>query len=131
MTKLDFYIARNVIAATLLVLLILSGLDLLFTAIDEFGDTNDNYTVLDALWFVLLQFPTHLYEFLPMAALIGALSGLGILASSNELVVMQASGVSNARIVWAVMKPALLLMLLGLVLGEWVVPNLQVRAEVY
>jgi lipopolysaccharide export system permease protein len=131
MTKLDRYIARNVVAATLLVLLILSGLDVLFTLIDELGDTNDAYTAFDALLFVLLQFPTHLYEFLPMAALIGALTGLGVLASSNELVVMQASGISNLRIVWAVMKPALILMVIGLVLGEWVVPRLQVRAEVH
>jgi lipopolysaccharide export system permease protein len=130
MTKLDRYIARSVVGATLVVLLVLGGLDVLFTLIDEAGDTNDNYTMLDAVWFVLLQFPTHLYEVLPTAGLIGALTGLGILASNNELVVMQASGVSNLRIVWAVMKPALLLMLLGLVLGEWVVPHLQVRAVV-
>jgi lipopolysaccharide export system permease protein len=131
MIKLDRYIARSVVGATLLVLLILSGLDLLFTLVDELGDANDNYTAADALWFVLLQFPTHLYDLLPMAALIGALAGLGVLASSNELVVMQASGVRNLRIVWAVMKPALVLMVLGLVLGEWVVPQLQVRAEVH
>ena len=131
MTKIDRYIARAVLGATALVLLVLSGLDLLFTVIDELGDTDDNYSAIEALWFVLLQFPAHLYELLPMAALIGALSGLGVLASSNELVVMQAAGVRNTRIVWAVMKPAMLLMALGLVLGEWIVPQLQVRAEVF
>ncbi|HWK55558.1 MAG TPA: LPS export ABC transporter permease LptG [Hyphomicrobiales bacterium] len=131
MLKLDRYIARNVLGATLLVLLVLSGLDLLFTAVDEFGDTNANYGARQALWFVLLQFPSHLYELLPMAALIGSLTGLGILASSNELVVVQSAGVSNLRIVWAAMKPALLIMLCGVALGEWVVPTLQVRAEVY
>ncbi|MDR0780746.1 MAG: LPS export ABC transporter permease LptG [Pseudomonadales bacterium] len=130
MTKLDRYIARSVIGATLVVLLILSGLDLLFTLLDELGDTNEHYTLFDALEFVLLRLPAHLYEVLPMAGLIGALTGLGVLASSNELVVMQASGVSNLRIVWAVMKPALLLMLLGLVLGQWVVPHSEIRAVV-
>lgn len=131
MTKLDLYIAKSVLAAIALVLLTLSGLDLLFTVIDELGDTDENYSAAEALLFVLMQFPAHLYELLPMAALIGALSGLGVLASSNELVVMQAAGVRNTRILWAVMKPALLLMVIGLILGEWVVPRLQVRAEVF
>jgi len=130
MHKLDRYIARNVLGSTVLVVLVLSGLDILFTVIDELGDTSETYTTLDAIWFVLLFFPGHLYEMLPMATLIGSLTGLGVLASSNELVVMQVAGISNKRIAWAVMKPAALIMVFGMGLGEWVVPPLQIRAEV-
>lgn len=130
MRTLDRYIRRQVLAAMALVLLVLGGLDLLFAVVDELGDTNERYQSLAAIKYVLLIYPRHLYELLPMSALIGALVGLGMLATGNELVVMQASGVSVRRIVVAVMKPALLVMVLGLVLGEYVAPQLELRAEV-
>ena len=47
---------------------------------------------------------------LPMAALIGCLIGLGTLASSSELTIMRAAGVSLGRIVLSVMKPMLVLL---------------------
>lgn len=59
---------------------------------------------------------------LPMAALIGCLVGLGTLASNSELTIMRAAGVSLSRIVWAVMKPMLVLMLAGILVGEYVAP---------
>jgi lipopolysaccharide export system permease protein len=130
MRTLDLYIGRQVLAAMALVLLVLGGLDLLFTIVDELGNTNERYQSFAAIKYVLLIYPRHLYELLPMSALIGALAGLGMLATGNELVVMQVSGVSVRRIVVAVMKPALLVMVLGLVLGEYVAPQLELRAEV-
>jgi lipopolysaccharide export system permease protein len=130
MTTLDKYIRQTVLMAMLLVLLVLASLDLLFTFFDEIGSTDANYTGLEATAYVLHTFPRHLYELLPMVALIGALVGLGILASSNELVVMQASGVPVRRIVWAVMKPTLALMVLGIMLGEFIAPPLELRGEV-
>lgn len=130
MAKLDLHIAKHVLGAMALVLLVLGGLDLLFTAVDELSDTSAGYGSLAALQYVLLTFPWHIYELLPMISLIGAIAGLGLLATGNELVVMQASGVSIGRIVLAVMKPALLVMIGGVLLGEYVVPVFEVRAEV-
>jgi lipopolysaccharide export system permease protein len=130
MARLDRHIARHVLAAMALVLLVLGGLDLLFTAVDELGDTSERYGTIAALQYVLLTFPRHIYELLPMTSLIGALVGLGILATGNELVVMQSAGVSVQRIVLAVMKPALLVMVFGVLLGEYVAPGFELRAEV-
>ncbi|MDT8397748.1 MAG: LPS export ABC transporter permease LptG [Pseudomonadales bacterium] len=131
MIKIDRYISRTVVLAMLLVLLVLASLDLVFTLFDEIGDTGDRYRSMDALLYVLLTFPRHLYELLPMAALMGALVGLGVMASSNELVIMRAAGVRVSRIVWAVMKPTALVMVAGLVLGEFMAPPLELRAEVH
>ena len=130
MPKFDAYIRNSVLMAMLLVLLVLGGLDFLFTVFDELGGTNERYQTADALQYVLLTFPRHVYDLLPMTALMGSLIGLSILASSNELVVMQAAGVKTGRIVWAVMKPAILVMVIGLILGEYVTPSLDLRAEV-
>lgn len=129
MAILDRYIARAVVLAMAAVLLVLGGLDFLFTVVDELGDTNENYDGRAALQYVLLTFPRHIYELLPMTALIGALSGLGLLASGNELVAMQAAGVRVGRIVLAVMKPAFVVMLLGVLLGEYLAPRLELQAE--
>jgi lipopolysaccharide export system permease protein len=120
--KLDRYIGQSVLLAILAVLGIILGLASLFAFIDEMGDLSDTYTVLDASSYVLLTAPRRLYDMLPMAALIGCLIGLGSLASSSELTIMRAAGVSIGRIVWAVMKPMLVLMLVGVLIGEYVAP---------
>lgn len=130
MSRLDRYIGRAVLSAMVVVLLVLAGLEILFTTVDELGETNSQYQAADALRYVLYIFPRRVYELLSMTALVGALVGLGALAGTNELVAMRAAGVTRARIVVAVMKPAALVMVLGLVLGEWVAPPLEVRAEV-
>ncbi len=122
MGKLDRYIAVHVTLAILTVLGIIVGLALLFAFIDELGDVEGSYGMLDALLYVVLTLPRRMYEMLPMAALIGCLIGLGTLASSSELTVMRAAGVSVGRIVWAVMKPMLVLMLVGVLIGEYVSP---------
>jgi len=127
--KLDRYIGTSVLMAILAVLGIILGLASLFAFIDEMGDLSDTYSVLDAGLYVLLTAPRRLYDMLPMAALIGCLIGLGSLASSSELTIMRAAGVSIGRIVWAVMKPMLVLMLAGVLIGEYVAPATENKAQ--
>jgi lipopolysaccharide export system permease protein len=129
MVKLDRYIGSSVFIAIMAVLGIILGLASLFAFIDEMGAVSSTYTLLDAGRFVLLTAPRRVYDMLPMAALIGCLIGLGSLASSSELTIMRAAGVSIARIVWAVMKPMLVLMLAGVLVGEYVAPAGEARAQ--
>ncbi|UVE46696.1 LPS export ABC transporter permease LptG [Pseudomonas chlororaphis] len=129
MVKLDRYIGNSVLLAILAVLGIILGLASLFAFIDEMGSVSDNYTVMDVLSFVVMTAPRRLYEMLPMAALIGCLIGLGSLASNSELTIMRAAGVSIGRIVWAVMKPMLFLMLAGVLIGEYVAPATESQAQ--
>jgi lipopolysaccharide export system permease protein len=127
--KLDRYIGSSVFVAILAVLGIILGLATLFAFIDEMGDASDTYTLLDVLSYVLLTAPRRLYDMLPMAALIGCLIGLGSLASNSELTIMRAAGVSIGRIVWAVMKPMLVLMVAGVLIGEYVAPATESAAQ--
>ncbi|WP_109512513.1 LPS export ABC transporter permease LptG [Pseudomonas ovata] len=129
MGMLDRYIGKSVFVAILAVLGIILGLASLFALIDEMGDISDSYTLMDAGAFVLLTAPRRVYEMLPMAALIGCLIGLGSLASSSELTIMRAAGVSIGRIVWAVMKPMLVLMLVGVLVGEYVAPAAENKGQ--
>ncbi|WP_339486162.1 LPS export ABC transporter permease LptG [Pseudomonas sp. EL_65y_Pfl2_R95] len=122
MVKLDRYIGKQVFFGILSVLGIIVALALLFAFIDELGDVDEKYGLLDAAWYVFLTAPRRTYEMLPMAALIGCLIGLGTLASNSELTIMRAAGVSVRRIVWAVMKPMLVLMFAGILIGEYLAP---------
>lgn len=119
---IDRYIGKTVAISILAVLGIILGLSMLFAYIDELTDLTDGYGPLQALQYILITIPRRVYELLPMTALIGCLVGLGTLASKSELTVMRAAGVSLSHIVWAVMKPMLVLMVAGVLIGEYVAP---------
>ncbi|MED5251158.1 MAG: LptF/LptG family permease, partial [Pseudomonadota bacterium] len=108
MDQMDRYIARNVLAAIVVVQFVLLGLDITIAYIGDLGDTQGDYSARDVLLYVGMRLPWRFYQYAPVAVLIGALIGLGSMASSNELTVMRAAGRSLARIVWGVMKPVLL-----------------------
>lgn len=129
MKKLDTYIARQVLGAVFVICLVVIGLDMVFEFVDEAKDTNDSYSMVDVLYYLALRLPSRIYEFLPIASLIGALVGLGMLASNSELTVMRAAGISTGRIVLGVLKPAAVLALGALLMGEYLVPVTEQKAQ--
>lgn len=129
MHKLNRYFATTISASILLVLLVFLSLDLIGSIIDEVSDLGGNYTFLSAMKFVIFSIPGNIFNLLPFAALIGCLAGLGTLAGNSELVVMRSAGVSTGRIVWMVMRPAIVIMLLGLLISEYVAPHTENIAQ--
>lgn len=123
------HVSRTTGLAMLGATLLLWFLQVLFSYIGQLGELKDDYRALDALLYVLWEAPRYLYELLPVAGLIGAVVGLGTLASSSELVVMRAAGVSLWRIVGWVLRPAVLLMVASLALSEWVLPYASEQAQ--
>ena len=127
---LDIYIARAIIRATSLTLLALVCLLVFFKFVDEVEDLHiGNYQLIDALFVAILFAPRHLFEAFPMAALLGGLLGLGGLAGHSELVAMRAAGYSIRRIVWAVTKTGLLMIIVVIGFGEWVAPASEQYAQ--
>lgn len=121
---LDRYIGKTIFAATFLSLFILIGLSAIIKFVEQIkGVGQGAYDMWAAAYFVVLKMPVEIAVFFPMAALIGALIGLGTLASSSELVVMQAAGLSKFRIAGAVLKTAIPMVLAVMVLGEFVAPK--------
>jgi len=99
MTLIDRYILRTVLGMTGLVVSVLLVLAALFTFIGEQGDVGQGrYTELSALTYAALNLPQQTWELLPIAALIGSLLGLGVLARGSELTVLRSSGVSAKTI---------------------------------
>ena len=130
MSLLSSYVSRTVFAAMLLVLCLLLGLDLVFSLIAEMEDLKGGYQLLQALQVVTLELPYRLCDILPVAGLVGGIMGLGVLAGQSELTVMRASGISVGRIVWWAMRPALILVLVGLAVAQFVIPVSNRQAEI-
>lgn len=123
------HVTRTTALAMLGATLVLSGLQVLFTYLGELGSLKEGYGAWEALQYVLWGAPNYLYEILPISALIGAVLGLGTLASNSELIVMRSVGISLWRIVGWVIRSALILVILSFALSEWVIPSTNEHAK--
>ncbi|MDZ4728659.1 MAG: LPS export ABC transporter permease LptG [Xanthomonadales bacterium] len=127
----DRYIGRAAILGTMVVWLGLTLLFVLFSLLSELRDTQAEYTSLDAMWVVILTLPRLAYQIFPVAALLGALIGVGGLAASNELVAFRTSGVSRVRLASAAIGGALLLTVPVMILGEYLAPAAEQQARAF
>ena len=120
---LDLYIGRTILTTSAMTLSVLLALSAMFRFIDQMRSIGRGYyDMVHAALFTLYSVPGDVVTFFPMAALIGGLIGLGILASSSELVVMQAAGLSRLNIISSVMKSAVLMVLVMMAVAEWGAP---------
>jgi len=127
---LDRYIAVRVLQGYVLVALVLLGLLGLLDLAEQLEDVGrGDYRIADAFLVTALQLPRRLLDVLPVVALLGASIGLGGMAGARELVVLQATGISPARIGWAVLKTALLMVLLAMLMEEMVAAPFQQLAQ--
>lgn len=129
MRKLNSYIANAVIGSVAMVLLVILALDVISALVDQLGDMRAEYNFVEVMIYVGLTIPRRINEYIPFSSLVGCLIGLGMLAGNSELVVMRAAGVSVSKISWAVLRPVLLFIALGLFLGEFVTPYTEQLAE--
>lgn len=126
MRLLDRYIREAVISATVLVVLILFGIEIFMEFINQLSKIGSgHYNLKQVFLYVLTQLPSDLYQLFPMAGFLGCLIGLGRLAVSSQLIVMLAAGVSIARVTGSVVKAALLMILIVTLIGEFVAPRLE------
>ena len=122
MNLLDRYVIRALLGGAALVLTVLIALGALFLFANQQDDIGvGTYSAIDALWFVLLNLPQQLYEFMPIGVMIGALLGLGALARGSELTVMRAAGVSVWRIAGSVAMAGVVLVAVAVVFAADVV----------
>lgn len=122
MNKLSSYIGNTVMGAILLVLFLVVGLDVVSAIIDQLGDLRGSYSFSQSMIYVGLTVPGRIHEYIPLSALVGCLIAMGMLASSSEITVMRASGVSLSRLVWMAAKPTLWLILLSVLISEYLSP---------
>ena len=132
MSLLARYLTRQVLMASGFILLALLVLFAFFDVMQELGSLGRNdYGLGQAIVVVLLGLPGHLYEILPVAALIGTLFALSRLVGNSEFAVMRVSGLSSWRVAGYFSVIGVLLSLLLLVLGEFVAPWSEQAAQRY
>lgn len=130
MSILARYLASQVLSATGFVLVALLILFAFFDVIQELGNVGrNNYGLGHVSIVVLLNLPGHLYEILPVAALIGTLLAVSRLVANSEFGVMRVSGLSNWRVARYFAVIGVVLSLLILLLGEYVAPWAEQAAQ--
>ena len=120
----DLYVGRVVLATVLLVWAVLVGLDVVNAIASEVDNVGKgSYSFGHVVAYVAYTIPRRAYTMFPTAAVIGALMGLGQLATSSELIALRAVGLSRRRLsVSVAVTLALLtgLMVVGMeTVGTW------------
>jgi len=131
MKRMDLYLARTVVVNVLLVLFMLTMLAAIINFVSEIHVTytHEHYTLWDAVVYTAMKIPGGMYDMFTVSVLLGALLGLGELASHNELTVLRAAGVSAARLGGAALCGGVLLAAVCVLIGEFVAPVTEQRAE--
>lgn len=128
MTLIERYVGKTVVSSILVTLGVLVGISTLFRFIDQLKYIGRaDFTAITAGLYSIYLIPQDLEAFFPMAAMIGGLVGLGAMAQSSELVVMQAVGMSKTNVITAVLKASTVLIVIMMLFSEWGVPS-SVRA---
>ncbi|HEY4372724.1 MAG TPA: LPS export ABC transporter permease LptG [Burkholderiales bacterium] len=123
MTVIRRYLAREIYSSTILVLAAFLALFAFFDLIHELGDVGKGHYMLQhAALFVLLTIPGHVYELMPIAALIGTIYALAQLASHSEITVMRVSGLSTGLALRHMAMIGLTFVIITFLFGELVAP---------
>lgn len=124
------YLAKEVAAAVLLVLVAFIALFSFFDLIGELRDVGKGgYKIQHALAFIALRIPARIYELMPIAMLIGALYALSTLARHSEITVLRASGLSTGGLLKTLLQIASVFAVLTLITGEVIAPPLEKVAK--
>lgn len=122
MKVLTRYVAKEVLIATLFVLVALVALIAFFDLVSQARNIGNCYSISMALFLTMLKLPSRLYEVMPIAALLGAVYTMSRLASNSEFTIMRVAGLSPFRLAGMMTVPALILIAMTYCLGEWLTP---------
>jgi lipopolysaccharide export system permease protein len=123
MRTLSRYLAKEIVAATALVIVALLMLFAFFDLVDQIKDLGRGaYNMRRIFVHVLLLLPDHAYVLFPVAALIGTLFALAQLVAGSEYTVMRTSGVSTARFSATLAAIGVGFAVLTFAFGEFIAP---------
>lgn len=91
--------------------------------VDELGQVGKGgFTALNAATLALLDLPSHLYELMPIAVLIGCIYSLSRMAQSSEFTILRTGGLGPTRALGLLASMALVFVAITFVIGDYVVP---------
>jgi lipopolysaccharide export system permease protein len=116
----------EVITAVVFVLLGFIGLFSFFDFVEEIQSISSkptgDYQVVQALTYVVLMIPSHLYELLPIAVLIGTIFVMARLAQSSEYTILRTSGLGPWRALRSLLFLGFGFVVLTFAIGDYIAP---------
>ncbi len=124
------YINKEFFIGISMIMIGLISLFAFFDFIQEIGDLGKgSYGIIQAISFVILSIPGHIYEVVPLAVLIGAMYTIGQLSYNSELNVLRASGYSIKKIAWSLMYVGILFSFFTVLIGDFIAPHSEKSAQ--
>jgi lipopolysaccharide export system permease protein len=123
------HVQFQILQAMLLASAVLLVIQTLFAFLAQVDNLSDTYTLTKAFTFVLWSTPVYFVQVMPLAALVGAVLGLGALSNQGEVTVMRASGVNLFRVVRWALSVAFFWVLTTLAVNQFVLPGASFEAE--
>lgn len=126
----DRLIARHILSALALVWLLLTGIDALFALLKQLDQIGEGSTTLGTVVvYIAWTLPRRVYEMFGVAAVLGAVLGMGALAPTSELTALRAAGFSKARLAGSALALILIITLPVMWIGETLGPEGERRAQ--
>ncbi len=130
MKVLHRYVAKEIVAAVLFVLLAFLALFAFFDLMGELPEVGrGGYRLQHAFLYVAMGLPDDIYQLMPIAVLIGTIYALAQLAARSEFTIMRASGLSTGTAAWMLAKVGIVFVLLTFLFGEFIAPAASAMAE--
>ena len=130
MKILQRYFAVNIMQAVAFVLVAFLALIAFMDLTGELPSVGKGgYMIQHAFLYVIMLLPGHVYEVMPVAALIGTIYTMAQFASSSEFTIMRASSMSTQFAAWMLFKIGIVFVLVTFLVGELVAPVTAPLAE--
>ncbi len=130
MTLIGRYLRREILGAVVFVLFGFLALFAFFDFIKELEEVGKGgYKLQHALLYVSLAVPSHAYELMPIAALIGTIYALAQFASHSEFTAMRAAGLGRGMALRYIAQVGLILAVATLLIGEVLTPPAEKLAQ--
>lgn len=122
------YLGREIYRSVALVTAVLLALFTFFAVIEELDSVGrSGFGITRLVVMQSLALPTRLYDFLPIAVLIGGILALSSLAQRSEITVMRAAGMGALGMLRRLAVVSLPLMIIAAGIGEWLAPAAEIR----
>ncbi|MYM36530.1 LPS export ABC transporter permease LptG [Duganella sp. FT94W] len=130
MKILQRYFAVSILQAVAFVLVAFLALQAFMDLTGELPKVSQSGAgVQFAFLYVLLQLPGHVYEVMPLAALIGTIYTMAQFAATSEFTIMRASSMSTGMVAGMLARIGVVLVIITFLVGELVVPRTAPLAE--
>ncbi|MBA5608636.1 LPS export ABC transporter permease LptG [Duganella sp. FT3S] len=124
MKILQRYFAVSILQAVAFVLVAFLALQAFMDLTGELPSIGKNgYAIQHAFLYVLILLPGHVYEVMPLAALIGTIYTMAQFASTSEFTIMRASSMSTGMVAWMLAKIGVVLVIVTFIFGELIAPR--------